>query len=77
CPGADQRSAPTTATSHATVGAHHCNRARNRRHLLRLQIPLGLPRFHPSYSANVPAAATYVAVSARVADDAAFAAPIT
>ncbi len=38
---------------------------------------LGLSRAQPSYPANVPAVATYVAVSARVADDAAFAAPIT
>ncbi len=49
-----------------TVGTH-----RDRKSLLGF-----LPR-HPSYPANVPAAATYVAVSARVADDAAPAALIT
>lgn len=49
-----------------TVGTH-----RDRKSLL------GLPRAQPSYPANVPAAATYVAVSVSAADDAAPAAPIT
>lgn len=49
-----------------TVGTHRDRKS-----------PLGLPRAQPSYPANVPAAATYVAVSACVADDAAPAAPIT